>query len=116
MKNIWDSEYQKTGFTPHNISDGASLEFNKKTNGFQIGEFVGFFIDYLLAAVILYHFNKLDSWHLRTSGVILLTYLIIMPFYNISFIWKLRSPDLIQSSYKEVLEHFYAAQKKIGTG
>lgn len=113
MKNIWDSQFQIPDLTLNRINKERHWELRKKMKNFQISEVIGFIVAYLLAAVILYHFSQLDTWYLKLCGVILLTYFLLMPLYTIAIIKRLGSPDLILSSYKEILEHFYTIQKKL---
>jgi uncharacterized integral membrane protein len=117
MKILWDDMHQKpakqTGFAHHNISDLIQLKFNKKANNFKVAEIIGFFAAYTFAGIILFKFNMLDKWYLVICGVILVIYLLLMPLYTIAGIKRLKKIDLANSSYKEVMEHFYTVKSRL---
>lgn len=113
MKNIWENQSQKLDFKLHTLSDVRSLELNNKTKIFQVSEVAGFIIAYLLAGIILFNFKEFDHYFLKICGIFLIVYLLTMPIYTLSIIKKLRQPDLINSNYKEIIEHFYYAHRKL---
>lgn len=113
MKNIWENQSQKLDFKLHTLSAVRSLELKNKTKIFQVSEVAGFIIAYLLAGMILFYFKEFDHYLLKICGLFLIVYLLTMPIYTLSIIRKLRQPDLINSNYKEIIEHFYFAQRKL---
>lgn len=112
MKMVWQHEPGTKNFTPP-VSEGKGAAFHRQMRLFQTSEWIGFIVAYAIAAVILAHFGEFITWYLWISGAILLIYLLIMPLYTMSVIRKMRKPDLIHATYKELLEHFYQAQRKL---
>lgn len=112
MKNIWENEPGKNDFTLYDMGERSS-ELHRRMDMIRLSEVLGLTVAYILAAGIIYYFNELDNWYLQLSGIILLLYFLIMPLYTISVVRKMRKPDLMQSNYKEVLEHFYGTRSKL---
>lgn len=113
MKNIWGNMPEKKDLSLSAFNEKFSLEFNKQTNVLQVSEIVGLTVAYALTGVLLYHFGELNNWYLKISGLVLMIYFLAMPLYTMAITRKMRKPDLIQSNYKQILEHFYIAQRKL---
>jgi MFS family permease len=113
MKTIWQHEPGTTDFAPRPVRDWTEAAFRRQMRLFQTSEGIGFIVAYTIAGVILVHVSEFDTWYFWISGLILLGYLLIMPLYTMSVIRKMRKPDLIHATCKEVLEHFYRAQRKL---
>lgn len=113
MKNLWENQSQTLDFKRHTLSDVRSLALKKQTKIFHVSEVAGLVIAYLLAGMVFYHFIELDHWFLKICGIFLIVYLLVMPIYTLSVVRKLRQPDLINSNYKEIIDHFYFAQSKL---
>jgi hypothetical protein len=117
IKNIWSEMNQKPnkqiGLTYNNFDDVRQLKYNKQANIFKGGEVIGLLVAYTLAGIILYKFNVLDKWYLIMSGIILVIYLLVMPLYTITGIMRMKKIDLVNSNYKEVLEHFYSTKSRL---
>lgn len=116
MKSVWvamdQNPVNQTGFAHHNISNMTQLKYNKKANTFKVGEIMGLLVAYTFAGIILYQFNVLDKWYLRSCGIILVMYLLVMPLYTLHGIKRMKKIDLTRSSYKEVMEHFYSVKSR----
>lgn len=113
MKNLWENQSQTLDFKHHTLSDVRSLALKKQTEIFQVSEVVGLAIAYLLAGMLVYHFIALDHWFLKVCDIFLIGYLLVMPIYTLSVIRKLRQPDLINSNYKEIIDHFHFTERKL---
>jgi MFS family permease len=113
MKNLWENQSQTLDLKHHTLSYVRSLALKKQTKIFQISEVIGLVIAYLLAGMLVYHFIGLDHWFLKFCDIFLIVYLLVMPIYTLSVIRKLRQPDLINSNYKEIIDHFHFAQRKL---
>ena len=113
MKNLWGNQSQTLDFKHHTLSEVRRLALKKQTKIFQVSEVVGLVIAYLLAGMLVYHFIGLDHWFLKFCDIFLIVYLLVMPIYTLSVIRKLRQPDLINSNYKEIIDHFYFAERKL---
>ncbi|NOS90789.1 MAG: hypothetical protein HOP30_02600 [Cyclobacteriaceae bacterium] len=113
MKNVWRTMDGGKSLDPHQMNDVSKLEYTRKASVFTTGEVIGLVVAYTIAGLILYQFKTLDDGYLLLSGYFLVVYLLIMPLYTLFQTWKMKHIDLGQSSYKEVLEHFYTSKNNL---
>lgn len=112
MKGVWNNMEDRT-ITQFPPGEASQREYNKKTSAFKTGEIIGLAVAYTFAGYIMYNFNTLDNWYLRSCGCFLVAYLSIMPLYTLSATWKMKRIDLAKSNYKNLLEHFYATKRNL---
>ncbi len=117
MKSLWDdmNENNVKMNNPLNLNDKdmSHLKYNEESKIFKTAEITGLIIAYIFAGIILYNFNLLDKWYLIICGIILVSYLLLMPLYTLAGIRRMKKVDLVKLNYKEVLEHFYSVKSRL---
>ena len=68
---------------------------------------------YAAAVVLLLNFRVLDTWYLALIGVLALAYMIGLPILVLGSLYKIRSINIIDKSYKETLLKFTRARKRL---
>lgn len=117
MKNLWEDMSQKLDnqkiLTDKLVIEMTLLKYDNKTNILKYKEFFGLVVAYIMIGIIIYSFQSLDTWYLKTSGIVMIIILGMLPLYSIDWVKRLKKIDLVKSSYKEILEQFYKTQKRI---
>ncbi|WP_149275815.1 hypothetical protein [Pareuzebyella sediminis] len=117
MKNLWEGMSQRLNnqktLTDQLVIEMTQLKYNSKTNFFRNKEFFGLAVAYTMNGIVIYSFESLDTWYLKTTGIVMIIILGILPLFSIDWVKGLRKIELTKSSYKEVLEQFYKTQKRI---
>ena len=117
MKSLWDDMNENNAKMNNplylNNKDMSQLKYNEESKIFKTAEITGLIIAYIFAGIILYNFNLLDKWYLIICGIILVSYLLLMPLYTLAGIRRMKKVDLVKLNYKEVLEHFYSVKSRL---
>ena len=117
MKNVWDDMTKKLDshkiLTDQLIIEMTQLKYDNKTNILKNKEFLGLALAYTMIGIVIYSFESLDTWYLKTSGIVMMIILCVLPLYSIDWVKRLKKINLAKSSYKETLEQFYKTQKRV---
>lgn len=117
MKNLWTDMTQKLDnqkiLNDQLIIEMTQLKYNDKTNVLKNKEFFGLTVAYTMIGIIIYFFESLNTWYLQTAGIVMIIILGILPVYSVDWVNRLKKLDLAKSTYKEILEQFYKAQKRV---
>ncbi len=110
MKSLWEDmslemENQKK-LTDSMIVKMTESRYHNKINRIVLPEGFGSFVCYVLVFVVIVSFHKLDNWYLRTSGIVTVLILGIMPILSFRALRSLRSVNILTNNYKEsLLQH-----------
>lgn len=87
--------------------------FQKKFSTLRSFETVGAIICYIMAGMIFFSFEKLDTWYLQTSGVLTIGFLIVLPTFVLKSLKKIQNLDILNGSYKENLLIYIKEKNKL---
>ncbi len=79
----------------------------------QFFETIGSVVCFGMALLILFHFNKLNTWYLIASGIFTVTYLLALPILVLRSLYKIQHLDISGSSYRDTLVRFLKAKKEL---
>lgn len=122
MKTLWkemstDLEKQKV-LTESLIMKMTKANYRNKISKILIPEAIGAAVCMAGLLYILFNLDQLNTWYLLASGVISILILALLPVLSINAIYKIRSLNISNHNYKEILRgytkdrlHFVFVQK-----
>jgi hypothetical protein len=84
-------------------------KFNTLTNY----ESIGAIFCYAVAIMLLWNFEKLDTWYLQTCGIVSLMFLTILPTLVLRSLFKIRRLDIIKGSFRDNLLNYTKAKNNL---
>jgi len=110
MKNTWgemsnEIDKQKK-LTDKLIMMMTQEKYNKTLRRISIPETIGTVICYIMVLLILFNFEKLDTWYLQLCGVISIAILIILPILSLRSIKKMNTVNISKNNIKQTLIDF----------
>lgn len=110
MKNTWgemstEIDKQKK-LTDKLIIMMTKEKYNKTLRRISIPETIGTVICYITVLLVLFNFEKLDTWYLQLSGVISLAILIVLPILSLRSIKTMNRIDISKNNIKQTLTDF----------
>ena len=94
------------------IMDLTKEKYNKKISGIKGAELVGAIICGITVLFILFNFEKLDTWYLQASGVIMLLFLTVAPILSFTVLNEFNKVSNSEKPMKEGLEQFAKSKKR----
>ena len=92
------------------IHQMISQKYKSRINSIGRYEWIGTIISFIMAGVICWNFNTLDTWLLRIFGIITIVLLIVLPLLSLRSIKGLHSINISLPEYQHTLRDF-ALQK-----
>lgn len=116
MQNVWSEMTKRMDeqkrLTDKLIIDMTQQKFKNKISSIARYESLGAIVCFLGALAILLNIGKLDTWYLMASGIIVLVYLIVIPWIVLKQIGQMKRIDLIKNTYKQSLIEFTNKRKR----
>lgn len=110
MQSVWKEMTEKLDDQKHLtnklIMDMTKEKFKNKISRIARYESLGALICFIGALCLILNIEKLDTWYLLGSGLLVLTYLIILPIIVLKYIKQMKNIDLVNNSYKQSLIAF----------
>lgn len=122
MKLQWETmskevEQQKS-LTDKIIMEMTEIRFKNKLQSIAIHETIGSIICVAMAGYVISNFAQLDTWYLMASGVFTIAYLLLLPFFILKSLGRIKDVNIIGDSHKQLLldyanrkKQFYTIQK-----
>jgi len=110
MKNTWgemstEIDKQKK-LTDKLIMMMTKEKYNKTLRRISIPETIGTVICYITVLLILFNFEKLDTWYLQLSGLLSVAILIVLPILSLRSIKKMNTVNISKNNIKQTLIDF----------
>lgn len=104
-------EHQKK-LTNKLIMEMTRERYKNKIGTLSMYEGIGAIICFAAAFLLLFQFQKLDTWYLLVSGVFTAAYLVVLPVIVLRSINAMKRIDMINNTYKETLIDYVKKQKR----
>ena len=119
MKSLWAEmslklENQKS-LTDKLILEMTQERYVNKFTKIQMYESIGAIICFAAALVVIINIGKLDTWYLLVSGILTITFLILMPILVLRSIKSIKQLNIASNNYKETIMSFAKAKKNLLT-
>lgn len=115
MQNVWSEMTEKMEnqkrLTDKLILEMTQVKFKNKISSIAKFESGGAIICFIAALFLALNLSKLDVWYLMTSGIIVLLYLIFVPFMVLRSVNRMNAINLAQNSFKQSLVDFTRRKK-----
>lgn len=116
LKNKWNEVSEQLEkqqlLTDKLIMELTATKYKKKLKGIAIPELIGAIICFITVGIILFNFEKLDTWYLQFSGVIAVLFLLVAPWFSYQSIKGLNNALDTNIPIKNSLEKFARAKKR----
>jgi len=116
MQTIWSEMTEKLEnqerLTNTLIMDMTKEKFRKKISRISRYESVGAILCFVMALYVVLSINKLDTWYLLTSGIVVSAYLVIFPLLILRYVQRMKTIDLVSNTYTESLVEFAKRRKQ----
>lgn len=117
MKTLWDTMSERIEklelVNKQHIMEITKQKYKNKFSTIMKYESLGTIICYGIAFWILYNFSKLDTTVLVVCGVISVSTLVVLPFFSLGLLNKLKHLKISQSNYKETILSFEKNKKRL---
>lgn len=94
------------------IMDLTKEKYNKNISRIKGGELFGSVICGITVLFILFNFEKLDTWYLQASGIVMLLFLIGAPILSFTLLKGFNKVTNTERPMKEGLEQFAKSKKR----
>jgi hypothetical protein len=115
MQNVWSEMTEKLEnqkqLTDTLIMEMTAQKFRSKIGKISTFESAGAVICFIAAIFLAVNFEKLDTWYLSASGVVVIGYLIFVPFLVLRSIYKMKGINISGNTYKQSLIDFAKRRK-----
>lgn len=88
------------------IMEMTRNKYRNKFKKISTYEKAGTVVCFGVALLILFYFNRLDTWYLQACGVLTLSFLTIMPIIVLAALKQIQDLDISQGLYKENLMRY----------
>ena len=116
MQHVWSEMTEKIAeqerLTDLLIINMTEEKIKNKISSIARYETLGAIVCFIGALCILLNIERLDTWYLLTSGIVVLAYLIFIPLMVLKQIGQMKSIDLLKNSYKQSLIEFAKKRKR----
>jgi len=110
IKNLWaemsDQIAHQKKMTDSLIIKMTRSDYRNKFLKIWIPEAIGTCICFAAAVYIIVDFQKLDTWYLILCGMVSLFILFILPLLSFYTLHKIRSVNIRQNNYKQILQEY----------
>lgn len=115
MKLQWETMTkevdQQKSLTDKIIMEMTEIRFKNKLQSITIHETIGSIICLAMAGYLMLNFGQLDTWYLIACGIFTLAYFLLLPFFILQSIGRMKDIKIITDSPKQLLRD-YAQRKK----
>ena len=116
IQAIWSEMTEKIDaqkrLTDKLIIDMTQEKFKSKISKIARYESLGAVICFVAAIAIVLNLEKLDTWYLLASGIVVLLYLIMIPLIVLKYIGQMQSINLVKNTYRQSLLQFTKKRKR----
>ena len=117
MKILWEEmnqkiENQKT-LTDNIIMEMTRERFKNRFAKITAFETAGTVVCFAMVLVVLFNFNKLDTWYLAGSGIFAIVFLIALPIAVLRGLYEIRNLNIGMGNFKEVLNQYAKQQSNL---
>ena len=117
MKILWQEMNQKIE-KQKSLTDNIIMEMTKeryknrfaKITAYETG---GTVVCFAMVLVVLFNFNKLDTWYLAASGIFAIVFLIGLPILVLRSLYQIRNLNIGMGNFKEVLNQYAKQQANL---
>ena len=124
MKSLWDNMSKELNrqkvLTDGMILQITSQKYKDKMRGLSLAEGAGTLVCLVMALIIFFQLEKLDTWYLMLCGIFSIVFSVLLPVLSLISIHKMRKIDVTTMAYKEVIglyakgKAFFVAVQKAG--
>mgnify|MGYP001814597218 CR=1 FL=1 len=86
--------------------------YKDRLNRIAIPEKISAVFTYVVAAIILLRFHELDTWALRICGIITLVILIVLPYFSLKYLNRMRKLNVSELTYKESIVAYEKSKQR----
>lgn len=116
MQQVWSEMTEKIDeqkrLTDTLIINMKQEKFRNKIGSIARYEALGAVVCFLGALAIIVNIGKLDTWYLFSSGIVISTYLIVIPWIVLKKIGQMNRIDILENSYRQTLIEFTQKRKQ----
>lgn len=117
IQQVWskmDNELQKQKkMTDKIILDMTQERYTGKFQKIRIIESLGAMICIIAGIVLMFSFNRLDTWYLQLLGAITILYLFILPITVLRSLYQIQKVKIESNNFKQTLSMFYNAKNRL---
>jgi hypothetical protein len=116
MKNTWgemsnEIDKQKK-LTDKLIMMMTQEKYNNTLRRISIPETIGTVICFAMVLLVIFNFEKLDTWYLQLSGLLSVATLIVLPILSLRSIKKMNSINISKNNIKQTMIDFNKGKKQ----
>jgi len=110
MKLQWETMSrevdQQKSLTNKLIMEMTELNYKNKLRNIAIPETIGSIICLAMAGYLLMNFAQLDTWYLIACGIFTVAYLLLLPYFVLNSIGRMKDVNIKADSHKQLLHDF----------
>jgi len=110
MQTVWSEMTDKINnqkrLTDKLIMDMTQQKFNNRIGKIKTIEGAGAIVCFILAVLLLFSIDKLDTWYLIACGIFVAAYLFIAPTMILKSIMDMKSIDIHNNSFSDSISQF----------
>lgn len=115
MKTLWEEMSRKVEqqqvLTDKLIMEMTKQQYRNRFSKIISYEGVGTIICFIVGALILMNFRKLDTWYFQALGAFCVTYFFVMPFFIMWSLFRIKGLRIMEGNYRDNIVR-YAKRKK----
>ncbi|QCW98729.1 hypothetical protein FGM00_00795 [Aggregatimonas sangjinii] len=116
MQHVWSEMTEKIDeqkrLTDTLIINMKQEKFRNKISRIARYESLGAVICFLAALAIIVNIGKLDTWYLLASGIVVIAYLVLIPWIVLKKIAQMKRIDMVENNYRQSLIEFTKKRKQ----
>lgn len=117
MKSLWQEMSQKIDkqqlVTDQLIMEMTQQKYSNRFSRLLFFESLGTLVCIAAAVLILINLRQLDTWYLMTCGIFVVGVLLILPFFTLQSLTRIKNIKLSSYSYKETLVKFEKSKSRV---
>lgn len=103
---------QQKKLTDQIIIEMTKEKYQNKISGIARYESIGAVFCLVFALLLILNFHLLDTWYFVAAGIFSIVFYLLMPYFSLSAIWKMRNIDLASNNYQQTLIDFTRARRQ----
>ncbi len=117
MKTLWEKMSERVEklelVNEQHIMEMTQQKYTKKFSKLFIYESMGSVICFAMAIFLLVNIEKLDTWYLLACGIFTIGILLVLPYFTLQSLSKIKRLNVSKYSYKETLVRFEKSKNRI---
>jgi hypothetical protein len=117
MKSLWEDMSQKVAaqqvVTDKLIIQMTQQKFKNKFSSIWNYEVSGTLICLVFGLLIIFNFDKMNTWYLMACSITALIFLVALPVISLSTLRGIKNINLASLSYKQMFEDFTKRKKRL---